>query len=120
MKKETTGTHYVPVHRTTDGKFNSLINYFLPEECKVRSQSDFYYVTAIALASAGFIYPPLFIAFNQEDNCEMAKSHVRFIDGLMSTIIHGHPIIVNTEHERLEMLQKLLMIKQDYESFIVE
>lgn len=61
MKKETTGTHYVPVHRTTDGKFNSLINYFLPEECKVRSQSDFYYVTAIALASAGFIYPPLFI-----------------------------------------------------------
>ena len=27
------------------------------------------------------------IAFNQEDNCEMAKSHVRFIDGLMSTII---------------------------------
>ncbi len=60
------------------------------------------------------------IAFNQEDNCEMAKSHVRFIDGLMSTIIHGHPIIVNTEHERLEMLQKLLMIKQDYESFIVE
>lgn len=60
-QKETTGTHYVPVHRTTDGKFNSLINYFLPEECKVRSQSDFYYVTAIALASAGFIYPPLFI-----------------------------------------------------------
>ena len=61
MKKETTGTHYVPVHRTIDGKFNSFINYFLPEECKVRSQSDFYYVTAIALASAGFIYPPLFI-----------------------------------------------------------
>ncbi len=60
------------------------------------------------------------IAFNQEDNCEMAKSHVRFIDGLMSTIIHGHPITVNTEHKRLEMLQKLLMIKQDYESFIVE
>lgn len=60
------------------------------------------------------------IAFNQEDNCEMAKSHVRFIDGMMSTIIHGHPITVYTEHDRLEMLQKLLMIKQDYESFIVE
>lgn len=61
MKKETTGTHYVPVHRTTDGKFNSFINYFLPEECKVRSRSDFYYVTAIAFASAGFLFPLLFI-----------------------------------------------------------
>lgn len=61
MKKETTGTQYVPVHRSVDGKLNSLINYFLPEDCRVRSRSDFYYVTAIALASAGFIFPLLFI-----------------------------------------------------------
>jgi hypothetical protein len=59
MKKETTGTHYVPAHRATDGKFNSFINYFLPEECRVRNRSDFYYVTAVALISAAFIYPPL-------------------------------------------------------------
>lgn len=61
MKKETTGTQYVPVHRSTDGKLNSFINYFLPEECKVRSRSDFYYVTALTFASAGFIFPLLFI-----------------------------------------------------------
>lgn len=61
MKKQTTGTQYVPVHRSADGKFNSFINYFLPEDCRVRSRSDFYYVTAIALCSAGFLFPPLFI-----------------------------------------------------------
>ena len=60
------------------------------------------------------------IAFNQEDDCEMAKAQIRFIDGVMSSIIHGHPIFGGTEHERMEMLQKLLMIKQDYESFIVD
>lgn len=62
MRKETTGTQYVPAHHATDGKISSFINYFLPEECKVRSRSDFYYVTAIALCSAGFLFPPLFIA----------------------------------------------------------
>ncbi len=61
MKKQITGTQYVHAHHTIDGKINSFINYFFPEECKVRSRSDFYYVTAIALCSAGFLFPLLFI-----------------------------------------------------------
>lgn len=60
------------------------------------------------------------IAFNQEGNCDMAREQVRFIDKMMSSIIHGNPILGDTEHERMEMLQKLLLIKQDYESFIID
>lgn len=60
------------------------------------------------------------IAFNQEDNCEMAKKNIRFIDGMMSNIINGHPIYETTEPGQMKLLQQLLIIKQDYESFIVE
>lgn len=60
------------------------------------------------------------IAFNQEDNCGQAKDQVRFIDNLMSKIINGHPIYETTEHAQMKLLQQLLMIKQDYQSFIVD
>lgn len=60
------------------------------------------------------------IAFNQEDDCAMAKQQVRFIDGMMSNIINGHPIYEATEQGQMKLLQQLLAIKQDYESFIIE
>lgn len=60
------------------------------------------------------------IAFNQDENCGVAKDKVLFIDNLMSTIINGHPIYETTEHGKMKLLQQLLMIKEDYQSFIVE
>lgn len=57
--KEPTGTHYVPAHRTTtDGKLSQFIAYFLPEDCKVRTRADFYYVTALAFLCATFFFYP--------------------------------------------------------------
>ena len=57
--KETLGTNYVPAHRvSTDGKINSVINYFLPTDCKIETRSDLYYVTAIAFLCAAFLFPP--------------------------------------------------------------
>lgn len=59
MKKQSLGTHYVPSHRTTsDGKLPAFIAYFLPEDCKVRTRADYYYVTGIAFLCATFIFPP--------------------------------------------------------------
>lgn len=60
--KESLGTHYVPAYRTSTGsKLNSLITYFLPEDCKVETRSDFYYVTAIAFLCATFVFPPFIV-----------------------------------------------------------
>lgn len=57
--KESTGIHYVPTHRTTsDGKFSQFITYFLPEDCKVSTRADYYYVTAIAFLCATFFFYP--------------------------------------------------------------
>lgn len=50
----------------------------------------------------------------------MAKKNIRFIDGMMSNIINGQPIYETTEPGQMKLLQQLLIIKQDYESFIVE
>lgn len=59
MKKQSTGTNYVPAYRTfTGSKLNSLITYFLPEDCRVKTRSDFYYVTAIAFVCLTFFFPP--------------------------------------------------------------
>lgn len=59
MKKQPIGTNYVPAHRTTtDGKLSQFIAYFLPEECKVRTRADFYYLTGIAFICATFFFPP--------------------------------------------------------------
>lgn len=59
MKKQPLGTNYVPAHRaTTDGKLSQFIAYFLPEDCKVKTRADFYYLTAIAFICATFFFPP--------------------------------------------------------------
>ena len=62
MKKQLLGTNYVPAHRsTTDDKLPSFIAFFLPEDCKVKTKADFYYVTAIACLCATLIFPPCII-----------------------------------------------------------
>lgn len=59
---ETGNTTYVPSYRTSTGsKLNSLATYFLPEDCKVETRSDFYYVTAIAFLCATFVFPPFIV-----------------------------------------------------------
>lgn len=61
--KQSLGTNYVPAHRSTvDGKLPSFIAFFLPEDCKVQTSADFYYVTAIACLCATFIFPPCILA----------------------------------------------------------
>lgn len=56
---ETGNTIYVPTYRTsTSSKLSQFIVYFLPEDCKVRTRADFYYVTALAFLCATFLFPP--------------------------------------------------------------
>ncbi|MEG0647663.1 MAG: hypothetical protein RR471_10890 [Bacteroides sp.] len=53
----------MPAHRSTaDGKLPSFIAFFLPEDCKVKTSADFYYVTAITCLCATFIFPPCVLA----------------------------------------------------------
>lgn len=60
--KQSLGTHYVPAYRSTTGsKLPSFIAYFLPEECKVRTRADFYYVTAIAFICATLFFFPCIV-----------------------------------------------------------
>lgn len=55
--KQSLGTNYVPAYRSTTGsKLPAFIAYFLPEDCKVRTRADYYYVTAIALFCATFFF----------------------------------------------------------------
>ncbi|MCS2957618.1 hypothetical protein NXX53_11690 [Bacteroides salyersiae] len=62
MKTKISGTNYVPAYRTSTGsKLNSFINYFLPEDCKVETRSDLYYVTAIVFLCATFFFFPCIV-----------------------------------------------------------
>ena len=62
MKTITPGANSVPTSGTNaESKKESFLNFFLPEECKIKSSSDFWYVNAIALVCAAFIFPPLII-----------------------------------------------------------
>lgn len=61
MKKQSPGTQYVPVFRSSDkpiaNRLNSVLSYFLPEDCKITSKSDFYYASSIACLCATFLFP---------------------------------------------------------------
>lgn len=64
MKTKTTGTQSVStIHTSTasDAKQSQLLDNALPKDCEVTSQSDYYYIAAIAFACAGFIIPLFFI-----------------------------------------------------------
>lgn len=61
MKKESIGTHVPASGVSTTDKINSVINYFLPEECRIRNRSDFYYVTAIAFVCGTLLFSPLIV-----------------------------------------------------------
>lgn len=64
MKTKTTDAQSVStIHTsiTSDAKQSQLLDNALPEACKVRTRSDYYYFTAIAFACAGFIIPLFFI-----------------------------------------------------------
>lgn len=59
---ETGNTIYVPTYRISTGsKPSPFIAYFLPEDCKVRTSADFYYVTALAFLCATFLFPPCIV-----------------------------------------------------------
>lgn len=63
MKKKSTGTLFVPQFRTPEPttvphQSNSAIDDFIPSDCKVKTSSDAYYVSAIACLCATFIFPP--------------------------------------------------------------
>ena len=61
MKKKSTGTLFVPQFRTPEPttiphQSNSAIDDFIPSDCKVKTSSDAYYVSAIACLCATFIF----------------------------------------------------------------
>lgn len=61
IKRKSLGANYVPAHQSIDGKLSSMINYFLPEDCRVRTRADFYYVTAVAFICATLVFPPFVV-----------------------------------------------------------
>lgn len=67
MKKKSTDTLFVPQFRTPERttiphQSNSAIDDFIPSDCKVKTSSDAYYVSAIACLCATFIFPPCILA----------------------------------------------------------
>lgn len=67
MKQKDSGTLFVPQFRTPEPttiphQSNSAIDDFIPSDCKVKTSSDAYYVSAIACLCATFIFPPCILA----------------------------------------------------------
>ena len=63
MKKEISGTNYVPTFRT-QSEITLMQRYFRSlSDCEVKTSSDAYYVSAIACLCLTFICPPCVIAF---------------------------------------------------------
>lgn len=60
------------------------------------------------------------IAYNQESNCDAAKAMVATIDSWMTLLLGGHPISGESDAGTLKLLQTLNVMKQDYQSFIIE
>ena len=64
MKKQLTGTDYVPSFRTQSDTNTLMGRYFRNlSDCEVKTSSDAYYVSAIACLCLTFICPPCVIAF---------------------------------------------------------
>ena len=65
MKKQNSGTNYVPTFRASNADVNShqksLVDEFLPEDCTINTSSDAYYLGAIVLLCATFIFPPFIL-----------------------------------------------------------
>ncbi len=62
MKKKTIMGTDVPVTGADTGsENNSLWDILLPEECRIKSRSDYFYVTALFFLVAGFLFPPFLI-----------------------------------------------------------
>lgn len=63
MKKQITGTNYVPTFRTQSGTNTLIERYFRSlSDCEVKNSSDAYYVAVIACICLTFIFPPCIIA----------------------------------------------------------
>ena len=59
MKKELTlGTPTVPVLRLPAGRIRELLNRVLPEECRIETAQDAWYVAAIGAACVMLVFPP--------------------------------------------------------------
>ncbi len=62
MKKQLTGTNYVPSFRTKSDTNTLMERYFRSlSDCEVKTSSDAYYVSAIACFCLTFIFPPCII-----------------------------------------------------------
>lgn len=63
MKTRIAGINQLPVASDINvtSKSSSFISYFLPEECRVRTRADFYYVAALAFLCVTFIFVPFII-----------------------------------------------------------
>ena len=57
-KTMTLGTTSVPVLRLSAGRIRELLNRVLPEECRIKTASDAWYVAAIASACVMLVFPP--------------------------------------------------------------
>ena len=52
------GTTSVPMLRLPAGRFRELLNRVLPEECRIETASDGWYVAAIGAACVMLVFPP--------------------------------------------------------------
>lgn len=64
MKKQSSGTTYVPSFRSTQNVNNLQERYFrsLAPDCEIKTSSDAYYVSVIACICLTFIFPPCVLA----------------------------------------------------------
>lgn len=62
MKNQTLGANSAPAARSkNEVQKDSLLGILLPEDCRIRTRSDYFYVTSLFFLVAGFIFPPLII-----------------------------------------------------------
>lgn len=65
MKTNSTNANYVPAYRSKEerrSKLSQFISYLLPEDCKIETRSDFYYLCSIGFICVTFIFPPAIFA----------------------------------------------------------
>lgn len=60
MKNQILGANSAPATRSkNEAQKDSLLGILLPDECRIKSRSDYFYVTSLFFLVAGFIFPPL-------------------------------------------------------------
>lgn len=54
----------------------------------------------------------------QDDDCELARRRVEFLDSLLTQLVGGHLDICNDDASKLKLINTLTQMKLEYLSFI--